>query len=1094
VSIAKGVVGRPTTIFIIFALLIGLGLFALINLPVDMLPEINPPYLVVMTTYAGAGPEEVERSISRPLEAALSSVSSLEKVTSTSSKGSGTVVMEFTYGTDLADASNSVRDAIERVRSYLPTGADAPMIFKFNPSMIPIMGLMVTGNRTPEELREMAENTIVPRIEQTPGVATASISGGREKIIRVEIPQSRLEAYNLTVTQLQQMIAAQNMQTAAGTITDGGLSYILTTMGEYTSLEEIRNTVISYKGGGVVDGQVELPRSIYLRDIANVFESYKDESSVVLVNGVPAVQLSVQKQSGKNSVQTAKDLRARLTRIAKEIPQDIKITELFNTTDQIENSINQVTSTAVSGAVLAVIILFLFLRSIKSTLIIGISIPVSIVVTIMLMYFLGLTLNLMTLAGLVLGVGMLVDNSIVILENIYHYREKGAKLHSAAVLGTSEMLTAIIASTLTTVCVFAPLVMFQGLLEMAGEMFAGLAFTIVISLTISLFVAMVLVPVLSSHYLPLVTRKQKALRGPLAAIDRAFENFFTGLDNAYRKAIDKVLRHKIIVIAVVLVLLVGSVMMIPKIGWQFMPESDADSLTINVTLPMGTPLAETEATLHQLQVIAEKEIKGYERLVLNAGGSGGMFGGSSSSNSGSLRINLPKYAERIDSADDIKAKIRLHFNEFPGVIISFSQGGGMMMGGGDPVDIVIRTEDLVKGKQIAEKIADVLKNIPEVKESNISLQDGLPQIEINIDRERLYSLGLTTYTVGNELKAAVDGVTATRYKSGGNDYDVVLILAEADRNALPELDQIFVNSQIAGRVPLSNFASYKKGTGPMSISRENQSRVIHVTAGVNPGTKINLLEEAVRAEITKSIPNEDDVIIEFAGDNSEMVKMMGNFVLIIVVAIFLVFGVMASLFESFVDPFIVIFTIPLSLIGIVAIYFITGEMFNVMTAVGLLVLVGVIVNNGIVLVDYTNLLRKRGYSLHEACVEAARNRLRPILMSTLTTIIGLIPMAFFPGEGSEMVGPIGKTVFGGLTFGTLMTLFLMPTIYSIINKRSDERRAKAEARRERIAAGLTKKQAKAAQSAASAGKSGDGGQRLLDSHNFDDSTFEGGAL
>ncbi|MDR2446136.1 MAG: efflux RND transporter permease subunit [Treponema sp.] len=1095
-SIAKTVVGRPTTIFIIFALLIGLGLFALVNLPIDLTPEVNPPYLVVMTSYAGAGPEEVERSVTRPLEAALSSVSSLEEVTSTSSKGSSTVSMEFTYGTDLADASNSVRDALERVRNYLPTGADTPMIFKFNPSMIPIMRLMVTGNRTPEELREIAENTIVPRIEQTPGVATASVSGGREKIIRVEIPQSRLEAYNLTVTQLQQMIASQNMQTAAGTITDGGLSYILTTMGEYTSLDEIRNTVISYKGGGVANGQVDLPRSIYLRDIANVFESYRDETSAVLVNGVPAVQLSVQKQSGKNSVQTAKTLRDRLVRISKEIPQDIKITELSNTTDQIENSINQVTSTAVSGALLAIIILFIFLRSIKPTLIIGISIPVSIIVTIMFMYFAGLTLNLMTLAGLVLGVGMLVDNSIVILENIYHYREKGAKLHSAAMLGASEMLTAIIASTLTTICVFAPLVMFQGLLEMAGEMFAGLAFTIVISLVISLFVAMVLVPVLSSHYLPLVTRKQKPLRGPLAVVDKAFDNFFKGLDNAYRKAVDRALRHKLIVIASLSLLFVGSILLIPKIGWQFMPEQAADSVSINVTLPMGTPLAETEATLRQLQAIVEKEAKGYERLTLNAGGGGGMMGGDSG-NSGSLRINLLKYEERIDSADDIKAKIRRHFNEFPGVVISFSSGGGMMMmGGGNPVDIVIRCDDLVKGKQIAGQISDVLKTIPEVRETTISLSDGLPQIEIEIDRDRLYSLGLNTYTVGNEIKAAIDGLTATRYKSGGNDYDVILILAEADRNALPELDQIFVTSQIAGRVPLSNFASYKKGTGPLSINRENQSRVIHVTASVTPGTKLNVLEEKVRAEITRSIPNEDDVVIEYAGDNSEMVEIMRKFVLIVLVAVFLVFGVMASLFESFADPFIVIFTIPLSAIGIVAIYFITGEMFNIFTAVGLLVLVGVIVNNGIVLVDYTNLLRKRGYSLHDACVEAAGNRLRPILMSTLTTIIGLIPMAFFPGEGSEMVGPIGKTVFGGLSFGTLMTLFLMPIIYAIFNKRSDERRAKAEARRERIAAGLTKKQAKAAKAAASAYTGG--GQRLLDkldsSADFDDSVFKGGSL
>jgi HAE1 family hydrophobic/amphiphilic exporter-1 len=373
------------------------------------------------------------------------------------------------------------------------------------------------------------------------------------------------------------------------------------------------------------------------------------------------------------------------------------------------------------------------------------------------------------------------------------------------------------------------------------------------------------------------------------------------------------------------------------------------------------------------------------------------------------------------------------------------------------VDIVIRADDLVKGKALAERIAALLRErLPgEVTEPRVSLQDGLPQIEIELDRERVYALGLNTYTIGNEIKAAVDGIIATRYKSGGHDYDVVLSLAEADRSTRPALDHIFVNSVVAGgRIPLSNFASYKEGTGPMTISRENQSRVIHVTTGVPPGTKLNVLDEKIRNLITQEIPAEDDVVIEIAGDNSEMVELMIKFVLIISVAIALVFGIMASLFESFRDPFIVLFTIPLSVIGIVAIYLITGDTFNVLTAVGLLVLVGVIVNNGIVLVDYTNTLRKRGFSLHDACVEAAGNRLRPILMTTLTTILGLVPMAFFPGEGSEMVSPIGKTVLGGLSFGTLMTLFLMPTVYYIINRRSDERDARAQARREEIAAGL----------------------------------------
>jgi HAE1 family hydrophobic/amphiphilic exporter-1 len=1053
----KTVISRPTTFLIIFALLMGLGFFALVNLPIDLYPEINLPMLVVVTSYTGAGPEEVERSVTRPLEAILSGVSGLENVTSTSSKGSSMIIMEFTYGTNLSDAANSIRDSLERIRNYMPTGTNTPMIIKFDPSMLPIVSLMITSDkRSPEELREIAEDTIVPRIEQTQGVATASVNGGREKIIRVEIPQNRLEAYNLTVVQIQQMLAAQNMQTAAGTITDGGLSYILTTMGEFTSLDEIRNTVISYKGGGYSGGQMEMPKQIYLRDLADVYEGYRDETSLVYVNGQSAVMLQVQKQSGKNSVQTAKDLRKRLDRMSTELPPDIVIKELYNSTDIVENSLNQVTSTAFSGAILAVFILFIFLRSAKPTLIIGVSIPVSIIITMMTMYFAGLTLNLMTMAGLVLGIGMLVDNSIVILENIYHYREKGAKLKTASILGASEMVVAITASTITTICVFAPLVMFQGLLETAGEMFSGLAFTVVISLGISLFTAIFLVPVLSSHVLPLVTRKQRPLKGALAKIDAKYENFFIWLENKYRGGVRRVLRHKLIVILFLLALLAGSIILIPIIGWEFMPQQEDDHVNISATLPMGTPLQETEAVLRQLQLIVEREIKGYEMIVLRVGGGGMMgMGGGGNSNSGSLRISLPEFSKRIESANEIKEILRPYLNQFPGVMFSLGGGFSIGFGGGNAVDIILRTDDLVKGKALGERISAVLKeHLPdEVTEPSVGLRDGLPQYEIIIDREKMYALGLNTYTVGSEIKAAVDGVTATRYKSGGKDYDVLLILAEADRNTLPALDHIFINSQMAGRVPLSSFVSYKEGTGPLTINRENQSRIIHVTAGAKPGAKINNLQAKVEALIISEIPIEDDVIIEYGGDNSQMVKIFGRFILICIVAVFLVFGVMASLFESFRDPFIIILTIPLSLIGIVAIYLITGTIFNVLTAVGLLVLIGVIVNNGIVLVDYTNLLRKRGYSLNDACIEAAGNRLRPILMTTLTTILGLVPMAFFPGEGSELVAPIGKTVLGGLSFGTLMTLFLMPTVYAVMNRRSDERKARAQERRERIASG-----------------------------------------
>jgi len=1061
-SFAKTVVSRPTTVVIIFVLLIGLGIFSLANLAVDLYPEVNLPNIMVITRYPGASPEEVERSVVRPMESVLSGISGLEKITSNSSQNSGFVNLQFTFGTDLADASNSVRDALERIRTLLPTGADAPMIFRIDFSMFPIMFLMVSGNRSPEELRELAEDIIVPRMEQTPGIATASINGGRQRIIRVEIPQNRLEAYGLTVTQIQQMVAAQNVQMSAGRIIENDMSFILTTMGEFTSIDEIASTVISYAGGGFANGQVEPPGRVYLRDIANVFEHFRDETSTVLVNGNSAIMLQVQKQSGKNSVQATNALRSRIDRMHQgELPPDVEIVEIFTSTDYIENSLKQVTSSAVYGAVLCVLVLFFFLRSLKPTLIIGLSIPVSVAITLMTMYFAGLTLNLMTMAGLILGIGMLVDNSIVILENIYHYREKGAKLKTAAVLGTKEMLLAITASTVTTICVFAPLVMFQGLLEWMGEMFSGLAFTVVISLGISLFTAIFLVPVLASHYLPLVTRKQKPLKGGLARLDGVFARFLTRLDENYRRAVDKVLRRKLIFIIFTLAVFIGSLMLIPVVGWNPNPAQDDDTVMISATLPIGTPLAQTEAVLRQFEMIVKSEIQGYKTLMINAGGSANLFGGSGDSHIGSLMIRLPKFTERTQSASEIQEILRQHFNSFPGVSFAFTSmfgGGGGAMGGGSAVDIAIHTDDLVRGKQIAERIAELLRErISEVTEPEVSLLDGLPQIEIIINRAKMYALGLNAFTVGNEIRAAVDGVTATRFRSGGRDFDVLLILAEADRSTRPALDHIFVNSQIAGRVPLSSFAHYQEGTGPLTIAREDQSRIIRVTASAKRGVAANVIEPKVQQILKEEIPDEDGVIITSDGANTQMQKLGMNFGLICIVAILLVFGIMASLFESFKAPFIIVFTIPLSIIGIVAIYLITRDIFNMLTLVGLLVLIGIITNNGIVLVDYTNLLRKRGMKLHEACVEAAGNRLRPILMTTVSTLLGLVPMAFFPGEGSELVAPIGKTVLGGLSVGTLMTLFLMPTLYYIMHRRSDERMAKAAARRERIAQGLSRK-------------------------------------
>ncbi len=1047
-SLPKTVVNRPTTVAIIFIILIGLGLYSASDLSIDLYPEIDPPILVIFTDYPGAGPEEVEKSVTRPLEGVLSNVGNIESITSTSSEGSSQVMIEFTWGTEMAEASNDVRDKLEFAKGYLPDEAESPQIFKFDPAMLPILNLVITGNRTPEELREIAEKIVQPRLEQVEGVAMASVSGGRERVIRVEIPHDRLAAYDLTLNQIANMMRGQNVQISAGSITEGTKTYLVRTSGEYQNIEQIKNTVIAYKGAPPSQRNPESSlKTVRLRDVAQVYDGYREEQSNVIINGEPGVYLTIQKQSGTNSVKTADNVIARLDKINQEVPLGTKVSVISDTTKIIRASLNQVSSSAILGGLFAVIVLFVFLRSLKSTIIVGLSIPISIVITLMFMHFFDLTLNMMTLAGLALGVGMLVDNSIVILENIFRYREKGAKLTASAILGSQEMLNAIMASTLTTLSVFAPLVMFKNQLDMIGEMVSGLAFTVVIALVSSLVVAIFLVPVLSSRYLPIASRKQRPLRGPVKYLDKALEWFFNGLDTIYKAILRFVLRIRWLVVFLMIVLLFGSLLFIPVAGFELMPTMGEDSVTVQVELPIGTKLDVTKQVMRQLETLVKKEINGYENIIVTAG-ERGFFGflGASMSNRGNLTVTLPPFEERIDSSETVKQKLREHFDDFPAAVFSFS-GGGMGFST-NPVDILVKSNDLEKGKQTATIIKRLIEDhVPQVTEPSVDLQEGRPQAEIFIDRDKAYSLGLDIYSIGQEIKANIDGITASKFREGGSEYDILVIVGEEDRDEIPDINKIFVVNNMGDRIPLASIASVEKTTGPISISRENQTRVIHVTGGVRPGTSIDQVEIEVRNLITSEIPADEDVVIEFSGDYSDLMTYGKNFIIIILISVFLVFGVMASQFESFLDPFIIFFTMPLLLIGVIAMNVLTGEMFSLFTAVGLVMLVGIVVNNGIVLVDYTNLMRKRGLSINEACIEAGGNRLRPILMTTLTTILALIPMSFFQGEGAELVQPIGKTVIGGLAVNTVLTLVFVPVVYSLLNGLADRRKKRREERR-----------------------------------------------
>jgi HAE1 family hydrophobic/amphiphilic exporter-1 len=1035
VSIAQHVVKRPVLGIIVFGLVAIVALYLVSGLAIDMFPEMDMPILTVTTGYEGAGPETVEKALTRPLESQLVNLSGLSSITSTSTEGSSSIVMEFDYGADLDAKANDIRDRIDRVRRRLPDEADSPSIMQFDPNSMPILRIAVKGKpaedghgsgRTQNELRRMAVDTVQDRLEQIDGVASTSVFGGQEQLVRVEISQNRLEAYGLTITGIAGTLGAQNVELGAGTIVDGAKNYSIRTTGEYASVQDIAETVVARRNGA----------DIRLLDIGTVNLAYPDETSTVFINGEAGVYVGVTKQSGTNSAAVAEKVYAKLEEIRQLLPADVALEITQDNTTQIRDMIDELVNSALQGAMLAMGVLLLFLRNIKSTVIIGISIPFSILVTLLVMNLMGLTLNMLTMAGLILGVGMIVDSSIVILENIFQYRERGAKPDIAAVLGSHEVMSSIVSSTLTTLCVFVPIFLFKNRLGMQGELFQGLIFTVGIALASSLLVAIFLVPILTSTYLPLQTRKQKPLKHHLAAaVDGLIEKALNDITRGYTALLSRAVKHRLLTVALVCAAFAGSVLALLHLGMVMMPLMNEDSVSLTMELPQGTRYEETKAVMLQLQEIALAEIKGAKSIIVNAGSSGHGFGGSGT-NRGELSVSLSMDDPEADTSAQVLAKLRAHFNDFPNARLSFGQGMARRMAGGSDIDMVLRIDDIGEGLAAAQEIVELLKtHVPELTEVSIDMTEGLPQVEVVIDRQRAYDLGVTIGSAANEIAAAMNGVTATTFRQNGSEYSVRLELREEDRAKLPDLERIFVASSGGTLVSLSNFARLEKGLGPVSINRENQSRIIHISGNVIEGQRINEVEEKVREVIHRNFILPEGMVLTYEGQWQEITETTKTFVLIITLAVLLVFGVMAGQYESFKDPLINLCTIPLMLTGVVGIYLITGQSLSMFSLVGMVMLAGIVVNNGIVLVDYTNLLVGRGIPVARACIKAGGARLRPVLITTLTTILGLIPMAFFPGKSATMIQPIGLTVIGGLGSSTLITLFFIPVLYSLVNER-----------------------------------------------------------
>lgn len=1020
-DITRKTLSNPVLIVIIFALIALTGLFTFTNLEVNLMPNMTEPVLMVSTTYENAGPQSVESAVTQVLEEELSSLSNLKKMTSTSSEGNSTITIEYNYGVNLETAASEVRDKIENVKTILPKNVKTS-IFKMNMNDFPVMDIAVHGNRSDNELKFIADKTIKRTLAQANGVSQVSVYGGRTPCVCVELSQNRLAAYNMSVSDVSARLAAENLDLGGGKITENTWNYVLRTKGEYSSVKEICDTVLSSVNG----------TDIRLSDVGRVYMGYKDASDEVFINGNPGVYISIKKQSGANSVKVADALYDKIEEAKKSLPSDIQLEIINDDSIQIRDTLKTLYSSAWQGILLAILILFIFLKSFKSTFIISISIPFSIIITLLAMSFLHITLNIMTLTGLILGIGMVVDASIVMIDNIYSYRMRGTKAKVAAILGTQEMISSVMSGNLTTIVVFVPFLLFMKDLGFIGLMAQDMIYTIVIAIVSSLFVAIFLVPVLAGHYMPLTNRAEKPVRSKvLVFLYGLFDKGFDAIQKLYKNILSAALENKVRTVVISFTVLAASFAIVPFLHIEMMPESEGNSVTMNIILPTGTSLAKTTEIVHDFEKIIQDEIKGYKTVLASTGVSGGMED-SYASNLGNISIFLPSPKQQIDKASTIKQKLDAHFKDYPGVQFNFATDSMENMAGSD-IDIVVKGNDIENARVASEQILALIQKMTNLTNSKMNMKNGLPQLEIEIDRKRAYSFGVTVEAAANEINGSVAGVSATKYRQSGNEYDVIISYQKSDKSSIPDLEKIMVQGS-NGLVALSNFASVKKNYGLTSINHENKARTIHITAGIKGNENAPDVEAKIKKAISSSLVLPGDVTVSFEGSWKNMKKQAILFSKIIVLAILLVFGVMAGMYGSFKKPFINLFTIPFMFIGVLLIYFLKGQTVSIMTMVGLVMLVGIVVNNGIVLVDYTGLLVARGRAVNEACLEAGTSRLRPVLMTTLTTILGMLPMSFTTQGSSSLVQPIGLCVVGGLISSTFVTLVIIPVLYALMNK------------------------------------------------------------
>jgi HAE1 family hydrophobic/amphiphilic exporter-1 len=1020
----------------ISAIVILLGGISLTRLPVDLLPDISQPTINVRVNYSGVGPLEMEELITRPLEQQLSAVSGVRQMNSTSSEGNSQIQMNFEWGHDLNEAMDDIRTRIDRVRGRLPEDADPPVIQKFDPNSQPILRLAVEsvdGALDRVALRELSEQTLSPRLERVYGVAAVTVDGGLRRQIHVELSREKTTALDLSVDRVVNVLRTENQNIPIGEIYRGDRSFLMRSQGQFENLEQIKNIVVLTKAG--------VP--VYLKDIAEVTDSTEDIRSVLRINGKPGVRLQVTKQSGTNTVQIAQDVRAEVDRINREVP-GVRLTMLQDNAKFIERAIAAVTEHVMIGSVLVILIIFLFLRSPRSTLIVATSIPISVVGTFALLYFSGMTLNTMTFGGLALGVGMIVDAAIVVLENSYrHMEHHGKDRLTAAIDGSEEVWSAILASILTHIAVFVPLLFLTGI---SSVMFRQLSFVVVFSLAMSLFVAVTLVPVLCSKLLvlPPPADQRKGFIGHLSAFsERALDN----MDEAYRRLLHKALVHRPVVVGIAAASVVAAALIFPTLPTEFTTQTDEGQVNVQVELPQGTRIEITDPVLRRIEDAVTQLVPEATTVIVQAGAGGGNFqggGGGGAVSRGNLNIMLTPKDERKRSSDQIAQDLRRQLQGIPGVVVRANPAGGnqdlnrLLSGGGNNgggrLSLEIRGEDLNESKKLAQSLKDLLDNTPGVADSRLGRDEGRPELAVRVDRAKAALLGVSATTLANTIRTNVSGTQAALFRQSGKEYPIIVRLREDERQNVNDVDNVLISTAGGVVMPARNLMRIDDAVGPTQIQRKNQQRINFVS-----GEPEVTLSEAVKAvqdrlpQVMGQVPK--DFSVGFGAEVEQQAEAFNQLRMVLILALLLVYAVMASQYESLKDPFIIMFSVPTAAIGVVLALKLTGTAFNMQAYIGIIMLAGIVVSNGILLVDYTNILRRRdGLPLREAVELAGRTRLRPILMTSIATALGLVPMSLGIGEGSELQVPLARVVIGGLTTSLLITLVLVPTVYTIFEE------------------------------------------------------------